>query len=165
MKKLPTWIKAIPESLSHGSGTLQKRLWRVVSDYVRVSDWYTYKGVCVATGAKIAHWSEGDAGHYKSYAVCRGLYKFNRDNIHLQSKKSNGWGGQEIGHKFGETLTRRYGKDILDVIERDNNKSSLKFTDNDIIDLIKAYLELMEVLPEQPAYFKRAFTLLHALNN
>lgn len=56
------WIKAIPPSTSHGTGTLQKRLWRLVSDFVRIRDWYKY-GTCVATGVKIENWRSGDAGH------------------------------------------------------------------------------------------------------
>lgn len=160
--KLPAWIRAIPESQSHGSGTLQKRLWRVTSDFVRIRDWYRFSGHCVATGAYIPHWSQGDAGHWKSYSVCNGLFKFETLNIHLQSKSSNGWGGQEVGHNFAEELKRRWGPDILDVIN-DANKShasKLKFTTEEVLARIQLTLEGMEILQEQPDYYARVVHLL-----
>lgn len=160
MKKLPKWVKSIPESQSHGSGTLQKRLWRLVSDFVRIRDWYTYNGQCIATGSKIRHWSEGDAGHWKSYSVCRGMFKFAPINIHLQSKSSNGWGGQEIGHTFGENLKRRYHSEILEEIQATNNRHPLKFTNEVIILMMQETLKEMGKLPEQPTYYKRGVFLM-----
>ena len=159
MKNLPKWVKAIPESQSHGSGTLQKRLWRVISDFVRIRDWYTYKGECIATGAKISNWREGDAGHWKSYAVCNGLFKFAPINIHLQSKTSNGWGGQELGHSFGENLKKRYRPTILEEIQDANKRHSLKFTNEHLLLMMKETLKEMGKLPEQPDYYKRAVSL------
>lgn len=154
--KLEPWLKAIPESTSHGSDTLQKRLWRVTSDYVRLRDWYTWNKECIATQQAIRHWSEGDAGHWKSYSVCRGLFKFDPLNIHLQSKTSNGWGGQEIGHQFGENMKKRYGEDILEKLTRLNQAHSLKFTTEQLKDLIKVRLRQLGELPEQPDYYERA---------
>lgn len=157
--KLEAWIRAIPEG-SHGSGTLQKRLWRVTSDYVRIRDWYAYSGRCVASGAYIEHWSQGDAGHWKSYSVCNGLFKFDPINIHLQSKSSNGWGGQEIGHKFGETLKNRYYPTILEQIQLENSMSSLKFSTQEVVDVIRNRLEDLSYLLEQPDYYARVTHLL-----
>lgn len=154
MKKLPSWIKAIPESQAHGSGTLQKRLWRVTSDYVRIRDWYQFDSSDIVTGKKIRHWTEGDAGHWKSYSVCRGMFKFDPANIHLQSKISNAWGGQEIGHMFGENLKRRYGDTYLQELTAINNSHSLKFTDGEISGQILKVISMMEYLPEQPDYYK-----------
>lgn len=159
------WLKAIPELKSHGSNSLQKRLWRVTSDYVRIRDFYKYDRECIATGDKIRHWTEGDAGHWKSYAVCRGLFKFDPLNIHLQNKTSNGWGGQEIGHQFGERMKQRYGDDILEKLTRLNQAHSLKFTTEQTIDLIKVRLRQLGELPEQPDYYKRATKLLIELPN
>ena len=86
------WIKAVPQSPSHGSGTLQKRLWRLTSDFTRIRDWYKYNGRCVATGKRIERWQDGDAGHFRPYSICRGIFKFDERNIFLQSKRSNGFG-------------------------------------------------------------------------
>ena len=161
--KLEPWVRAVPESTSHGSGTLQKRLWRLTSDAVRIRDWYNFRGECVATGNKISNWRDGDAGHWKSYAVCRGLFKFHLSNIHLQSKTSNGWGGQELGHSFGENLKKRYGEGMLEHINSENKLHSLKFTTEEIKQEMISRLELLAVLPEQPEYFKRVQELLKTL--
>lgn len=157
---LPKWVRAIPESQSHGSGTLQKRLWRVVSDSVRIRDWYKYNGRCVASGAKIGYWSEGDAGHWKSYASCNGLFKFNPMNIHLQSKSSNGWGGQEIGHSFGEELKKRYGPIYLDHINESNRLEPLKFSKEQILSAIVWTIKDIGSLPDKPSYYDRVISLM-----
>lgn len=159
--KLEAWIKAIPESTAHGSGTLQKRLWTLTSDCVRIRDFYKY-GTCIATGNRITHWRNGDAGHWKSYAVCNGLFKFHLMNIHLQSKTSNGWGGQELGHSFGENLKKRYGESALEKINAENKLHSLKFTTEDIKREMVSRLVFLATLPEQPEYFARAMRLLKA---
>ena len=87
---IPKWIQAIPENKSHGSGTYQKRLWKLTSDYVRIRDFYKY-GRCVATGEHFSEWKGANvqAGHLKNYATCNGLYKFDVRNIHAQSSRSN----------------------------------------------------------------------------
>lgn len=159
MKNLPKWVKAIPESQAHGSGTLQKRLWRLVSDYVRIRDFHAYGGVCIATGVKIGHWSQGDAGHWKSYSICRGLFKFDPINIHLQSKTSNGWGGQEIGHAYGENLKKRYYNGILDVINDANKLQSLKFSEIQVLDETERIINLMGALKQKPSYYSRVVEL------
>lgn len=159
-KAIPRWVKAIPESTAHGSGTLQKRLWRLCSDFVRIRDFYQFGGVCVATGVKISHWSVSDAGHFKSYSVCRGLYKFSIENIHMQSKASNGWGGQQIGHSFGEELKRRYGPEALTRIEQHNAESSLKFTKEEFVAQMKELVTLMATYPEKPAYLDFVLELM-----
>ena len=149
------WVKAIPEG-SHGSGTLQKRLWRLVSDYVRIRDWHKYR-TCVATGVPIARWQDGQAGHYLAYSTCHGMYKFFEGNVHLQSASSNGWGGMEIGYAFGEELKRR-GIDP-DVLKKDNWRTELKINDSKVKEKMEDILGKMIELPEQPGYFNRVIEL------
>lgn len=158
-KGLPRWVKAVPATGSHGSGHLQKRLWRLVSDYRRISDWYTY-GNCVATGAKISHWTLSDAGHYKSYQNCNGLYKFSLENVHMQSKTSNGWGGQDIGHSFGEELKRRYGPQALKRIEKNNRETPVKFTNEQIVERMKELIISMLDLKDKPKYLDYVVELM-----
>jgi hypothetical protein len=152
--KVPKWVLSIPKG-SHGSGDLQKRLWRVVSDFVRIRDWTKY-GSCVATGTRIEHWKDGDAGHFVPYSKCNGLFKFNPMNIHLQSKSSNGWGGFDQGAKYAATLTQRYGPSAVELIETENRVTPLKFTTAEILDMMGDYLNLMGHFGEQPAYYQRA---------
>jgi len=160
MYKEPKWVKSIPKSSAHGTGDLQKRLWRVVSDYVRIRDWYKYGGCCVATGVYIPHWSEGQAGHFKAYAVCNGMFKFDERNIHLQTANSNYFGDKKgdkaQGYYFGEELKKRYGKNFIEELEKENRKHISEKMDNTIVlDKIIYILELMKSLPEQPDYFDR----------
>lgn len=157
-KTLPSWLKAIPESQAHGSGTCQKRLWRVVSDYVRIRDWHAHK-VCVATGTRINHWTEGQAGHLKPYSNCNALYKFDVRNIHMQSASSNKWGNRDTWKEY-EKVVRARGYDI-DAFERENRKATgASLRDSEVIEQIKRVLKKMERLPEQPTYYKRATMLL-----
>lgn len=155
------WIKAIPESQSHGSGSLQKRLWRLTSDYVRIRDWHKY-GICVATGRKVASWREGQAGHFISYSKCNGLFKFHPLNIHLQSARSNSWGDRDDWKQYEITLGLRYQSDfpgIVEYLEMLNKKSSLKFTNEEIFEQMKYILKAMRNLPEQPEYYARVISL------
>lgn len=160
-KSLPKWILAIPISTGHGSGKLQKKLWRLTSDFVRIRDWHKYGKRCVATGTLIERWKDGDAGHYKSYSVCNGMFKFDEMNIHMQSPRSNAWGGMEIGHNFAEELCRRYGENAVWGIECDNRLyARTTINDSLVIDKMKDILSKMKDLPEKPAYYARAIELL-----
>lgn len=152
------WIKAIPESPSHGTGTLQKRLWRLVSDYVRIRDWYVYRGKCVATGRFIPHWNQSNAGHFKPYSKCNGLFKFDPRNVFMQYSQSNIMGSYEDWIAFEAEITRRTGMTRHD-IDSINSQFSLKFTNQDIVVRMGTILELMGDLPEQPVYYNRVAEL------
>lgn len=158
-KGLPRWVKSIPPTGSHGSGHLQKRLYRLVSDTVRIRDWYKFKGLCIATGTRIPHWSAGDGGHFISYSICRGMMKFDIKNIHLQSKHSNMLSTREDWQQFEAELIRRYGIQYLNDLEDENKRTPLKFSTQDILDLMSKLLEDMKKLPEQPEYWARAYEL------
>lgn len=157
MKKIPKWVKSIPESNSHGSGTYQKRLWRLVSDYVRISDWYKYKR-CVATNRPIERWQDGQAGHFISYSKCNGIFKFDVDNIFLQSAYSNAWGDYDDWLAFEEEITTR-GVDIVKLRAK-NRDTSLKFSDTEVIELMKDTLKKMEELEDKPSYYDRVIANL-----
>lgn len=158
-KGLEAWLKAIPESQSHGSGTLQKRLWRVKSDYVRIRDWYGFNKKCVATGKILERWQDGQAGHFKAYSKCNGLYKFHENNIHLQGAQSNAWGDKDDWKFFENELIRRYGKAFVESIEIVNRDYPLRIHDSMVVDEIKRTLKLMETLPEVPSYYERVVEL------
>lgn len=158
------WIKAIPYSkTNHGAGVLQKRLWTLTSHFVRIGDWHKYK-VCVATGKKIEHWSDGQAGHFRPYSTCRGIFKFDTRNIFLQSASSNGWGGYDDWIAFENEVIRRTGMDRK-AIDKANLEHELKLNDSMVIEKMKEMLEAIKYLPEQPAYFERAYRLLQEETN
>lgn len=158
--KLPLWVRTIPESQAHGSGTLQKRLWRVTSDFVRIRDWYFQGGICVATGKKILRWQDGHAGHFKSYAKCNGMFKFDERNIHLQSAQSNGWGDRDDWKYYEEELKRRVNPDIIEAIESANRACEVRITNEYVLLEIRETMRKMALLPEQPEYYTRAVSLL-----
>lgn len=155
---IPNWIKAIPESPAHGSGTFQKRLWRLVSDYTRIRDWYKY-GTDVATGKRIEHWKIGQGGHFISYSHARGIFKFDVRNVHLQGAQSNKWGRREEWVYFENELKRRYGKNIISTLEEENRKTDLPISTERVILEMKKVLGLMENLPEKPDYYEKVISL------
>lgn len=157
---LPPWIKSIPESQSHGSGTYQKRLWRLISDYVRLRDWYQFKGKCVTTGKYVERWQDGQAGHFKAYSKCNGMFKFDERNIHLQGASSNSWGDMDDWKGYERELKRRYGEEIVEELEAENRAYSLKFSQLEIEAKMELILEKMKDLEEQPEYYKRVTSLL-----
>jgi len=152
------WIKAIPESQAHGSGTFQKRLWKLTSDYVRIRDFYTYK-VCAATGKTFEHWKDSHAGHLKPYSTCNALFKFDVRNIHMQHGNSNKWGNFDTFRDF-EKVVRNRGYDF-DKFERENQKAQgSRLYDSDVVEQMKKVLKLMAKLPEQPDYHERVSNLI-----
>jgi hypothetical protein len=151
---IPKWVTAIPLG-THGSGKLQRRLWKLVSDAVRISDWYTYFGKCVATGEYIPHWSQGHAGHFKNFASCRGMFKFNRANVHLQSAHNNYNQTTDSILAFEKELKRRYGEDYIETLHKMNLKTELPISTADVLKEIEKTLEFIGTLPEQPAYYQR----------
>jgi len=157
--KLPAWVKAIPESVAHGSGTLQKRLWHLVSDYVRIRDWHKYK-TCIATGKRIEHWQDGQAGHFISYSCCNGMFKFDERNIHMQSAKSNCWGGFSEGAYYEKELIFRHNINLADMNKYNLSFQNTKPTNKIVIEKMKYFLLGMMTLKEQPDYFNRAIKLL-----
>jgi len=163
MYKVPKWISAIPHNpKSHGTGNLQKKLWKLCSDYTRIRDWYDYNGRCVATGKYIEHWSMGDPGHYLSYSICNSMFKFDIWNIHLQSKSSNGWGGMADGYSFGEELKRRYGEEFLEELRKENMSWMGKKVDNQmIVNEMIEILDLMASLPEKPDYYEKVLSKIN----
>ena len=159
--KTPKWVSAIKHnSNSHGTGILQKKLWKLVSDYTRIRDWYQYHGKCVATGEYIEHWSCGDPGHFIPWSVCNGMFKFDIWNIHLQSKKSNAWGGANDGELFAKELQRRYGDDFINELRLENrNHTGEKLSTELIIQEMTDIIDLMSLLPEKPEYYERVINL------
>jgi len=157
------WLRAIPPNPSHGSGTTQKRLWRLTSDFVRIRDWYEYKR-CVATGKQIEHWTQGQAGHFRPYSTCRGIFKFDTRNIFLQSPSSNSWGGYDDWIAFEKEVKRRTGMDKA-AIDKVNLEHDVRLNDSMVVEKIKEMLLAIKYLPEQPAYFERAYRLLQEETN
>ena len=89
------------------------------------------------------------------------MFKFDSMNIHLQSKRSNGFGTYEDWKAYEKELKIRYGENIIDLIEANNRNCPLKFTTQDIIKEMEWLIKDFKNLPEQPEYYKRVIELLH----
>lgn len=157
LKGLPAWLKAIPEG-RHGSGTLQKRLWRLTSDYCRIRDWLRY-GECIATEQRMKDWNSGQGGHYRSYTSCNGMFKFDPINIHLQTAKSNSWPTSQTWETFATNLRQRYGSEIIDFIDAVNRNTPLKITTELVMADIERKVEMIKTLSHYPPYFPRLLKL------
>lgn len=155
---IPAWIRAIPLG-SHGSGHLQKRLWRLTSDYCRIRDWYRWGNKDVASDRIIPDWRSGQGGHYISYTACRGIFKFDPWNIHLQHGYSNKFPTRETIKQFEEELKRRYGNQFIIFLEAENIKTSLPIPNDLVIKKMESYLNDFKNLPEQPDYYERVMKL------
>ena len=159
-RPLEAWLKAIPASKAHGSGTYQQRLWKLTSDYVRIRDFHAY-GTCAATGKHFDDWKgmNVQAGHLKPYSTCNGLFKFDVRNIHAQDGYNNKFGNYDDFRNFEKEVKRR-GYD-WDLFEEENKKNiGCRLYDTDVIEEIKTLLLKMGELPEQPPYYERAVMLL-----
>ncbi len=157
-KKVPySWLKCIPEG-SHGSGTIQKRLWKVTSDYVRIRDFYDW-GYTI-DGKKLTYWRESQAGHYREYSICNGMFKFALINIHAESPQSNNFKDSDVRDKIEAELERRYGVGYKERMRNTNKDSSVVFSEEDVIEQIKFVLSLMKNYPAKPDYYERATELL-----
>lgn len=151
-----TWQKSIPEG-SHGSGTFQKRLWKVVSDFVRIRDFHEYK-TCISCGKYFTEWQNANwqAGHYNPYSVCRGYSKFDLNNIFGQCSYCNrGYNGAPSGAHFKENILRRYGQERMDWLGTFQAMPSEKMDDYIVSKKIKEIIIKMGELPEQPEYYER----------
>ncbi len=153
--KKSTWWKCIPEG-SHGTGTLQKRLWKVISDTVRINDIHAYH-CCISCGKYFSDWNNPDwqAGHYNPYSVCRGYSKFDMDNIFGQCSYCNrGFNGAPAGVRFKEEIVNRYGQSRMDFLNTFQSFSIEKMDDHIIERMILTTVRNMEKLPEKPAYYQ-----------
>ena len=152
--KPPAWFMAIPTG-SHGNNPIQKRLWKLTSDFVRIFDFETY-GVCASCGKRIENWQDGDCGHYKAWAVCNNYFKFDQINLALQCSNCNRLSDGVTGTNFGETLKKRRGENILEKIEFYNNAlHGGKLNDIIIVQMARDLIELFKQTIIKPDYYEK----------
>lgn len=150
----PRWTKSIPKG-GHGSTDMQKRYWKLMSDYIRIKEWYDY-GTCVSCNRRLDAWNEGQAAHWKSWGSSNSWGKFNMDNIALSCANCNRLDDGEIGHNFGEELKRRLGENILEEIRAfDNSQRGKKMEEHEICLKMENLVKKFDELDEQPEYYSR----------
>ena len=157
IKGLPAWLKAIPEG-KHGSGTLQKRLWRLTSDFVRIRDWVEF-GEFIDTGERIIHWNDAQGGHWRSWPECNGMFKFNEMNIHAQTARGNSWPTSQTWENYRRNLVNRYSEEFVIAIDASNKNWPSKITTALVLKEIDRKLTLLSLLPTQPPYYNRVMKL------
>lgn len=134
--RVPPWFSSLPAG-SHGSGRVQKKYWKVVSDYVRKRDFEKYDGRCVSCSKRLEHWKDGHAAHFRKYSLCNSWFKFDIDNIALSCPICNKRDDGPIGFAFGQELIRRYGPHHLEWIEKENLKyKGVKMEDWEIVEKV-----------------------------
>lgn len=119
--KVPKWFSKLPAG-SHGSTPSQKKAWKVVSDYVRKTDWETSRKCRDGCGAIIEDWKDADCGHWKSWSVCHGMFKYELKNLALQASNCNRRSDGVVGYGLANYLIHKYGSDHLEWIEQENEK-------------------------------------------
>lgn len=159
----PKWIGSIPQG-THGSGKVQKKLWKLTSDYVRIRDFYAY-GKCISCGKSAKEWHGLQAGHYRAWSVCRGYSKWDTVNIFGQCNQCNtAYDGNSVGKRFAEAIVERHGKKRLEQLENFTNRPLEKLEDHIIVEMIKDIIILMKDLPEQPDYWKKTYEQMQLHN-
>lgn len=154
------WTKSIPEG-GHGRTSMQKRYWKLVSDYVRIYDFYNHGKKCATCDRIFTDWKESQAGHFKAYGSCNSYFKFDINNLCSQCANCNAWGGFDLGDRFKESLKERRGQDVLEYIEKENLAQQAKKLEDYILqDKMQELLLKFEDLPEQPDYWSRAMGYL-----
>jgi hypothetical protein len=155
------WLGGIPQG-THGSTIIQRKLWKVTSDFKRISDWYDFGGKCISCNCRVEHWSVLQGGHYRAWSICRGYSKFSFENIFGQCAFCNSAGGRinkdthSVGHNFGMGIVERYGLDRLMELENYESKPTAKMDDFIMVEMIKDIIIKMDVLPEKPSYYQNA---------
>ena len=91
----------------------------------------------------LSSWQDGQAGHYKPWGACNGYFKYEMKNIAFQCAYCNGpMSGADTGTRFGNELVRRYGDDILDWIDKENElHRAERVYDHEIPDRVAEFYE------------------------
>lgn len=147
LKELPYYTKIGPsKGRYHG---VKDKAWTILSDYVRCRDWIIYK-TCISSNKPIGHWRDADAGHFYTMAGHGAYLGFNDMNIHMQSSIDNKLGSAHSGAIYRDNLEKRYGKELLEYLEKARNET-VKADDFWFIEKIKEihtlFIELVEKYP------------------
>lgn len=123
--------------------TIKKRLWKVISEYIR-RKYADDNGYCSCVTCGITkHWKEMQAGHFIPQAqgdACRYI----EENIHPQDYRCNvNLGGN--GPEYNAFMLDMYGQEKIDEL-RALSKTTAKFTIPDLLEMEIEYKQLLENL-------------------
>lgn len=157
------WYKSIPEG-SHGSNTIEKRLWRLVTDYVRICDFEDY-GTCISCNEPFTTWNESQGGHYRPFGKCKGYKKYDFRNVFGQCAFCNSRMNEdkfEGGRIFAENIIARHGERRLTYINTFTSEEwSCKREVPVLLDMMLEILTLMKTRKTKPDYYKKLSTITY----
>lgn len=161
----PKWIGPIPQG-SHGSTSIQKKLWKVVSDFVRIKDFYLHGSICFGClEHKIHNWKDGQAGHWKSWGYSNSYAKYEIRNLLMICANCNNNEDGLIGHRVGQQLIKMYGKNNeAYIVEQNNIYRGKKMEEIVLVGMIEMFINKMSELPEQPEYWNKVMSKLDEHN-
>lgn len=117
---------------------LKKKLWKLVSEYVRRRDF----GVCFTCGAK-KHWRQMQAGHFIPKKICGADLYFDERNIHCQCFRCNiNLGGN--GAIYAQNMRKRYGDEFVNEIYRMFYQKITQWKEIDLDKLYQDYDTLLK---------------------
>lgn len=119
--KPPKWFSSLPLG-SHGSTPAQKKYWKVISDTYRKEDFEKYNARCPICTRPMESWQQLQLGHFHRWSLCNAWFKFERKNLLSICAGCNQNDGGLTSIKFSERLKEKYGEDIIDWIETENEK-------------------------------------------
>lgn len=95
---------------------LKKKLWKLVSEYVRRRD----KGICFTCGRR-KEWKWQQCGHYRTGATCKAYLFFDERNLNCQCFRCNinlsgNW------REYQRRMHLKYGKGIDGKFDKANQK-------------------------------------------
>ena len=153
--KMPRWFKSIPLG-SHGSTPVQKKLWKLTSDYVRIHDFYKHGAKCVSCSRVFESWKEGQAAHFKAWWASNSYFKYNLFNLALSCAHCNHKDDGETGHYFGKELERRHGKNIIDTLQQlDQLNRGVKMDSVKLVGMGSQLVDKFKDLEEKPDYWDK----------
>lgn len=158
----PKWIGSIPQG-SHGSTSIQKKLWKVVSDFVRIQHFHLHGSICFGClEHKILHWKDGQAGHWKSWGASNSYAKYEIRNLLMICANCNNNEDGMIGYRVGEKLVNMYGIDNPEYITEQNNiHRGKKMEEIVLVGMIELLINRMKDLPERPDYYQKVIDKMY----
>lgn len=131
----------------------KKRLWPLVSEYIRRRDADWLDNVKCVTCSELKYWKWGDAGHFIEGR--RNSIVFDERNIHFQCKGCNGnlrngsisRNKEETARKYEAYMVKRYGQEVVDELRR-KDKETKNWSIPELQELIKVYKEKLKTLQD-----------------
>ena len=125
--------------------TIKKRLWKVISEYIRRKHADDNGYVSCVTCGITKHWKEMQAGHFIPQAqgdACRYI----EENIHPQDYRCNiNLGGN--GPEYNAYMLEMYGQEKINELRR-LSKTTVKLSISDLEDLEAEYKALLNNLDD-----------------